>query len=103
MLLNNARMQSQTLQRGRRGEVNEEKKLQKACSLVEQGELFRARQVLTGCALAPGTPATLAALKNEERRPPEPLKSLPQEVLDFEPAERVSLNNQNTFERRGKH
>ena len=42
--------------------------------------------------MAPGTPDTLAVLKNPERRPEEPLEPLPQDLLDFEPEEKVSLN-----------
>ena len=41
-----------------------------ACAQVRQGNLSRARHTLTNPALAPGTPATLAALRDPDRRPP---------------------------------
>ena len=39
--------------------------------------MSRARQTLTAAALAPGNEATLAALQDPARRPPEPLRPLP--------------------------
>ena len=49
------------------------------------GELSAARQSLTSSALAPGTPETLQALCDPDRRPAEPYEALSHEVLDFQP------------------
>ena len=48
-----------------------ERKRQRACAKVRQGEFTRARQVLTAAELAPGTEATWVALTDPTKRPPE--------------------------------
>ena len=62
-----------------------ERKRHQACFKVKQGELSRARQVLTTCDLAPGTEATWAALTDPARRPPEPRTTIGQDVLHHQP------------------
>ncbi|CAE7448365.1 unnamed protein product [Symbiodinium natans] len=65
-----------------------------ACARVRRGELSRARQVLTAAALAPGDEATLRALTDPSRRPPQPLRPVPQHVMNHHPAEEVALSKQ---------
>ena len=62
-----------------------ERKRHQACFKVKQGELSRARQVLTTCDLAPGTEATWAALTDPVRRPREPRTTIAQDVLHHQP------------------
>ena len=62
-----------------------ERKRHQACFKVKQGELSRARQVLTTCDLAPGTEATWAALTDPVRRPPEPRTTIGEDVLHHQP------------------
>ena len=52
----------------------------RACAQVRTGDLSRARQTLTSLPLAPGTAATLAALRDPARRPPTLLRPIPEEV-----------------------
>ena len=61
---------------------------QAAPSLREsaEGELSRARQVLTACGLARGTNATWAALTDPARRPPEARTAIDPEVLQHQPS-----------------
>ncbi|CAE7533395.1 unnamed protein product [Symbiodinium natans] len=65
-----------------------------ACARVRRGEISRARQVLTAAALAPGDEATLRALTDPSRRPPQPLRPVPQHVMNHHPAEEVALSKQ---------
>ena len=67
------------------------RKRNQACAKVRQGELSRARQVLTAAELAPGTDATWQALTDPARRPPQPLEPLPAELLAFQPDQQVRL------------
>ena len=49
----------------------------RACAQLRQGDLSRARRTLTSASLAPGDEATLAALSDPDRRPPQPRRPLP--------------------------
>lgn len=53
----------------------------RACSQVQSGDLSRARATLTSSPLAPGTAATLEALRDPNRRPPTLRRPIPEEVL----------------------
>ena len=68
-----------------------ERKRHNACAKVRQGELSRARQVLTAAELAPGTEATWRALTDPERRPPQPRSPTRAELLAYEPERQVQL------------
>ena len=61
-----------------------------AYAKVQLGEITRARQCLTGAALAPGTEATYRQL--QDKRPQEPSRALSDAVLGFAPREPVVLN-----------
>ena len=54
-----------------------------ACRKVQMGEVSRARQCLTGAALAPGSEATFTEMQS--RRPQEVQCRIPREILDFVP------------------
>ena len=58
---------------------------------LKQGQLSRARQMLTAAALAPGDDSTLRALTDPARRPPQLLRPLTPDVLTFTAAEEVTL------------
>ena len=60
-----------------------ERRAHEACQKVRLGEVSRARQCLTGAALAPGNEDTFRAL--QDRRPQQVIRPLTQEVLNFEP------------------
>ena len=49
------------------------------------GEISSGRQALSGAAVAPGTDHTLRLLTDIERRPPNPVRELPPEMLEFIP------------------
>ena len=68
-----------------------ERKRHQACAKVRQGELSRARQVLTACDLAPGTEATWAALADPARRPPEARTAIDPEVFQHQPSQPVHV------------
>ena len=57
---------------------------------VREGEVSRARQCLTGAALAPGNDATFQEM--QRRRPQALGRPLPEEVLDFEPDIPIQLD-----------
>ena len=63
----------------------------RATALVHLGELSAAGRALTSEPLAPGTPDTLAELRDPERRPPVPYAALDAHVIQFRPAEACSL------------
>ena len=63
----------------------------RARDLVHLGELSAARQALLSGPLAPGTPNTLAELRNPARRPPQPYDPIPPEVAEFQPEEPTDL------------
>ena len=69
-----------------------------ACARVRQGQLSRARQVLTAGVLAPGDDTTLAALRDPARRPPVPRQEIAAESLQVDPAHRVALTVQQVAE-----
>ena len=54
-------------------------------------ELSSARQALEGAQLAPGDRATLNALRNPARRPPQ-LNPLPEELVMFQPQVKFQLD-----------
>ena len=54
--------------------------------LVELDELSSARKALEGAELAPGSDATLTALKDPSKRPPVPCDPVPRDICDFMPA-----------------
>ena len=53
--------------------------------MVQTGEFSSARQALEGAELAPGTPATLAALRDPTRRPDQPPDPIPPAVMELVP------------------
>ena len=73
---------SDTEERERRGKA--------AQARVQRGQVSRARQELTGAALAPKNEATLQELP--ARRPQEQVQPIHQEVLDHVPIAEVNLN-----------
>ena len=62
-----------------------EERAAKALVMVQMGELSSAHQVLEGAALAPGTPATLAALRDPTRRVDQPRDPIPPALMDLVP------------------
>ena len=58
---------------------------ERAQALVMMGEISSGRQALSGAAVAPRTDHTLNLLTNIERRPPNPVRELPPEMLEFIP------------------
>ena len=56
---------------------NTQTRADRAAALAHLGELSAAARALTAEPLAPGTPATLAQLRDPARRPPEPAFSCP--------------------------
>ena len=59
--------------RGRRQSTDDlAKRAERAVSLVQMGEVSRARQALEGAQMAPGTLATLRDLTDPRKRPPVP-------------------------------
>ncbi|CAE7030091.1 unnamed protein product [Symbiodinium natans] len=70
-----------------------ERRREAACARTRQGELSRARQVLTSAELAPGDEATRAALTDPAKRPPQPREPIPAEVLQFQPLTPVRLTS----------
>ena len=81
---------------GRSTAMNPETRAKTACQRVRMGEVSRARQCLTGAALAPGTRETLAELQNT--RSQEVLRPVPEEVLNCTPEQPVKLDRQKFFE-----
>ena len=74
--------------RGRRQSQQDdiENRVARAETLVQMGELSSARQALEGASVAPGTNATLSALKDESKRPSRLREPLPREVVAHVPA-----------------
>ena len=64
----------------------------RAEALVQVGELSSAREALEGAELAPGNRATLAALRNPDRRPPTLRDPLPPELVNFQPTTLFELD-----------
>ena len=71
-------------------ELTEVKRAQAACHKVRLGEVSRARQCLTGAALAEGTDHTFRLL--QDRRPQVVSRPVPAEVLNFDPERPVQLD-----------
>ena len=76
----------------RRVEDDITRRLDRADSLVHMGELSSARQALEGASLAPGTEATLNALRDPEKRPRVPREPLPRELVSHVPAFQFNLD-----------
>ena len=73
------------------GEIQEhERRGRAALGRVRQGQVSRARQELTGAALAPKTLETLAQL--QERRPQERVREIPREVMEIVPDRPLQLD-----------
>ena len=70
--------------------MTNEERARAAEQCVQEGEVSRARQCLTGAALAPGTDATFQEM--QRRRPQALARPLSEEVLDFEPDSPVELD-----------
>ena len=67
-----------------------ERRAHAACRKVQAGEVTRARQCLTGAAVAPGTDETFRALQS--RRPQEVQRAIPREILEWEPESPVQID-----------
>ena len=78
----------------RTAEEDREARSRAAVKRVQDGQLSRARRELCAPALAPGTPATLQALTDPEKRPPRPSEPLGQHELDFQPPAPLQLDPQ---------
>ena len=63
-----------------------------ACQRVRMGEVSRARQCLTGAALAPGTQETLQEMQS--KRPQAVVRPIPEDVLNYIPETPVKLDRQ---------
>ena len=75
---------AQSRARPERSDTEERERRAKAAQArVQRGQVSRARQELTGAALAPKNEATLQELR--ARRPQEQVQPIPQDVLDFVP------------------
>ena len=68
------------------------RRLERATRLAHLGELSAARQALTSEPLAPPTEATLQQLTDPSRRPAEPYRPLPQDILDAAPDVPLALD-----------
>ena len=63
-----------------------------ACQRVRVGEVSRARQCLTGAALAPGSQETLLEMQN--KRPQAVVRLIPEDVLNYISESPVKLDRQ---------
>ena len=63
-----------------------ERRAERARAMAALGELSSAHLALEGEAIVRGDEATLAALRDRRRRPPEPREPIPEEVLHHQPA-----------------
>ena len=75
---------------GRRAENDMPSRISRAEALVHMGELSSARQALEGSAIAPGSEATLNALRDPLKRPPVPRDPMPRHFAH--PEGRVLFN-----------
>ena len=74
---------SATRRRRRRREGdNVQRRADRAQALVQMGELSAGRHALEGASIAPGSQATLDALRDARRRPPVPREPLPEELFE---------------------
>ena len=78
--------------RTRRVEDEMERRVDRVDALVHMGELSSARQALEGATFALGTEATLNALRDPAKRPPEPRAPLPRELVNHEPRALFNLD-----------
>ena len=76
----------------RRRGTDLESRAARAEMLVHMSELSSARQALEGAAIAPGTQATLDALRDPARRPPQPRFPLSHELTNYEPTGKFDLD-----------
>ena len=96
-LLEETQRQGQRQHKPRSQEENKEKLYEAACKHVRQNEVSKARQALTSSGLAPGTEATLAELRDPERRPRTLSRAIPAEVLSHAPATEFALDADQLF------
>ena len=78
--------------RSRRRSVDVERRAARAQMLVQLGELSSGRQALEAAEVAPGTLQTLQALRDPSRRPRRTREVISRELLDFEPATSLELD-----------
>ena len=76
----------------RRRCVDVESRAARAQILVQLGELSPGRQALEAAEVAPGTLQTLQALRDPSRRPRRAREPISRELLDFEPATSLELD-----------
>ena len=69
-----------------------ERRAARAQMMVQLGELSAGRQALEAAEIAPGTLPTLQAFRDPSRRPPRPREDIPRELLEFEPATPLELD-----------
>ena len=69
---------------GRVEETSDERSLRQASDMVERGQLSKAALLLTSHGVAPGTPATLAQLRDPRMRPQALTEPLPVEVTNYQ-------------------
>ena len=81
------------MRRRRHRQDEEERRCDRARSLVHMGELSAARRALEAAPVAPGTMATLRKLTDPERRPPVAREELCQEVVDAVPERAFQLDS----------
>ena len=72
--------------------VDVERRAARAQMLVQLGELSSGRQALEAAEVAPGTLQTLQALRDPSRRPRPAREAISRELLDFEPATSLELD-----------
>ena len=78
--------------KNRRPEQDTARRVSRLVFLVHMGELSSARQALEGASLAPGSEATLNALRDPEKKPQFPRHPLPQELVYPEPEVEFDLD-----------
>ena len=78
-------------------EATRERLYEGACNRVRQGEVSRARELLTSSGLAPGNAATLAELTDPARRPATLSREIPAEVLAHVPPAAFTLDEDQLF------
>ena len=85
--------QQSSVRRRRRHSTDDlAKRAERAVTLVQMGEVSRARQALEGAQLAPGTLDTLRALTDPRKRPPVPREVLSRRIQQFQPREQFVLD-----------
>ena len=84
--------QSSVRQRRRQSTDDSAKRVERAVSLAQMGEVTRARQALEGAQMALGTLATLRDLTDPRKRPPVPREALSRTIQEFQPRERFVLD-----------